>query len=396
MKYPRRIKDFLKNFQGISTVFFLTYISVLFGFFSLIPKITDINSFLSIFIVISIAFILLAFGIEFKKSFNRLGAWDYIITEYFGYAWKKNKYFQRSRHFVEEKSELADTLVTELFPWLIQKIHDTYGSSIETIRIILDSGSTITPIFSFLVRYGTSAPAGCRYGFEFYTNNLAGIDEIHRIPTHKKDRFSETDFNLIGGQPLNQYRATTGNFSNRILKELLAKKKDGEEKILNIGIMTSNWLLCQRALDKIMICARGRGHLEFKEILVENCDYLILVAPLGKVLPMENVELFNSTLKIDPKDEENRYKGFEIPVSMKHHTFLHTSYRRGKSSSSPLKFVSARLKDINVHGGSKNFQLSPVCPKFDRRQNQDEAIRMDLPHEYIHANFKDIYGYEIP
>jgi hypothetical protein len=57
----------------------------------------------------------------------------------------------------------------------------------------------------------------------FYTNNLAGIDEIHKI-NPSLIRINERSFNLIGGQPLNVYRATTGESSIDFLKTIWSKQ----------------------------------------------------------------------------------------------------------------------------------------------------------------------------
>ncbi len=374
---------------------FLGFISVIIGILTILPKITDFNSLLLVISGASIFFLIYAYVFEFKKSFRRLEAWDHIITEYFGYAWQQNKYFKRSHHFIEEKSDLANSVVKELLPCVIQRIDQEHGQANKTIRIILDSGTTITPIFPCLVRYGVSGKANDSHNFVFYTNNLAGIDEIHRIPPRKKDKFSETDFNLIGGQPLNQYRATTGGFTEGILKDLFDEQDKSKGKIISIGIITSNWFLCHRSLDKLHICARGRGHLAFKKILVDCCDYIIFVTPLGKLLPMDSIDTFNSVLKNEHKDSDSSYREFVIPLEKRDKCYLHTSFRKPYSPS-PLRHVSDRLKDIKIENSSENYIFSGFCPAFDPKEDQYQARRMDLPHDYIQTNFKKIYGYEIP
>ncbi len=395
MQVSKGLKKVFRKFRGMSLGLFLTFVSVVIGFLTILPKITDFNSIMLVISGVIIFFLIYAFVFEFRKSFRRLEAWIHIITEYFGYVRQQNKYFKRSHHFIEEKSDLANSLVRELLPCIIQRIDREHGQANKTIRIILDSGTTITPIFPCLIRYGISGKANDSHNFVFYTNNLAGIDEIHRTPPLKKNKLSETDFNLIGGQPLNQQRATTGDFTEGILKDLFDEQDKSKGKIISIGIITSNWFLCHRSLDKLHICDRGRGHMPFKKILVDHCDYIILVTPLGKLLPMNGIDTLNSVLKNEHKDSDSLYREFEIPLEKRNQSYLHTSFRKSYSPS-PLIRVSDRLKDIKIEDNGKNYIFSEACPVFDPKVDKYQARRMDLPHDYIQTNFKKIYGYEIP
>ena len=406
MKVSAGFKNFVRTIREISLGTILAFISVVIGILAILPKITDPRSLLLLILGTIIIILLYALLFILRKSFqyrfekldtnfehhkNRLDALNHIIIDYFGYALQQNKYFKRSHHFVEEKIRLAHSLVEQLLPTIIKKIEEDHPP-IKTIKIILDSGTTITPIFPCLIRNGV--PADSKYSIELYTNNLAGIDEIHRFPPNEERKLSEDNFNLIGGQPLNQYRATTGDFTNEILKDLISKNDGVGQKAISVGIVTSNWFLTGRSHDEIQICARGRGHLEFKEILVNNCDYIILVAPLGKVLPVKDIDTFNSILKIDPEDKDNTYKGFTVPRDKRNQTYLHTSFRKSHSLS-PLHRISDRLKDVKVEKTSENYIFSKACPLFDPKDDRDQAIRLDLPHDYIENNFKRIYGYDM-
>jgi hypothetical protein len=326
---------------------------------------------------------------NFEHYQDRLAALDHIIEDYFGYAWRENKYFNRSHDFAGEKKTLAFSLVRNLLPDIIERIENEHSQSEKNIRIILDSGTTITPVFPCLVRIGI--PYSQDSQIDFYTNNLAGIDEIHRIPANEDSKFSERNFNLIGGRPLNQYRATTGMFTQDILADLFEEQKNSNGKIISIGIITANWFLAGSSMDRLCICGKGEGHLEFKQSLVDNCHYLVIMTPLGKLLPIDDIRYFNRTLGKD-------YQVFEISDKKRNQTYLHTTFRDSHSSQSPLRRISESLNFVRKKQNNKNFIFSRHCSFLEALDNINvaQAIRMDVPHDYIRNQFEQIYGYRLP
>ena len=325
---------------------------------------------------------------NFEHNQERLKALDHIIEDYFGYAWRENKYFRRSHDFTEEKKMLANSLVRNLLPDILAAIEKEHSQSGKKVRFILDSGTTITPVFPCLVRHGF--PGVKANKIDFYTNNLAGIDEIHRIPEDEESKFSERNFNLIGGRPLNQYRATTGDFTQDILADLFKEQEESEGKIISIGIITANWFLAGISMDRLSICGKGEGHLEFKQSLVDHCHYIVLLTPLGKLLPIDKIENLNEILNKD-------YKAFEIPEEKRNQTYLHTTFRDPISSPSPLLRISERLNFVRGKNNNKNYIFSEYCSFLEDQNNLNraQATRMDLPHDYIKKNFYQIYGYEL-
>jgi hypothetical protein len=66
---------------------------------------------------------------------------------------RKDMYVERLKHFTKEKGILADALVNKELPKIVNRIIRE-NPSLTTLNIILDSGTTINPIFPELVCLG--------------------------------------------------------------------------------------------------------------------------------------------------------------------------------------------------------------------------------------------------
>jgi hypothetical protein len=105
------------------------------------------------------------------------------------------------------------------------------------INLILDSGTTITPVFPILFRLGIQNLGEIE--LRVFTNNLAGIDEIHRIDPNEICVLKETDFRLVGGISLSLYRATTGKETQDSLRIFLEERPHAGCSI-TVGVLTAN------------------------------------------------------------------------------------------------------------------------------------------------------------
>lgn len=412
-----KVKKFFGSFRGESVIVSFTLIASIITILNFFPKLDDplsrvVVAFSSVIILLLYALLFnlkrfyrerfksienmfkqyqTIFEIEqenFKKSQQRIEKSDKIMIDLFGFSWRENQYFSRLQHFVDEKKLLSGILVKKLLPDIVDKICDQ-NSKIKNIKIILDSGTTITPVFPHLIR--TGVPTEKSVKFSFYTNNLAGIDEIHKLDKSEKTTLSERDFNLIGGRPLSKYRATTGNITQDFLKSLFLEQQNSKGETIIIGIITANWIIGGTGLQEMQICARGEGHFDFKVMLIENCLYVIVVAPLGKILPLAKVDELNGFIS----KYEQKYQAYKIPENLKNTTYLLTSFR-DICSVSPLNRMSDSFKNVFRRGDNKNFRFYSDTPEFDPKNNIQESILIDLPHKYIRENFRDIYGYPLP
>ena len=346
-------------------------------------------SFLSLQLVTLTVLILILFYV--RHLFNRQAdAASSVFYDFFGYSWQRNQYFRRKQHFVLEKATLCHTLVESVLPKLLASIKEMEEEPVDGIEIIIDSGTTLSPAFRFL----PSAALGRQFEvpIRIHTNNIAGAEELSRVES-RNWTFHETDFVLIDGNPLGRYRATTYETRPHPYLEKLwrASKQAGR---VTVGVVTGNWILGGNQLTRLTICAKGRGHLEFKEEVVENVDYLVVVAPLGKILRLGDAASLNALL---PKDEGS-YKPIVIPPEKKEQTYLLTTLR-GKSRTSPLADHSSNLRykmrrELERGKVTENFKFSEDILDFNPPGRRDEVERIEVPHRYLRGrNFQIAYGY---
>lgn len=303
----------------------------------------------------------------------------------------KSLYKQRLNHFTEEKRLLADVLVRRVLPKLLNQIRKE-NPSLAKLNIILDSGTTITPVFRYLMGYGLPKNSNGIGGIKttIYTNNLAGIREVYNVDPDSA-QLSERDFNLIGGQPLSTYRACTGPSTIEFLKLLWTDQEKSKEKNVSIGILTANWFIGGADLRNLSLCAKGEGHFEYKESILDNCRYVVFVSPLGKILRFESVEKLNALLK---KHGQGGYQSrviFQKDSNKK--IFLLTSFRPD-SSLSPLVNLSIQLNSACQLPELTNYISCEDCPIFDPPGVKFDVVTTEVPHHYIRANFSSAYGYK--
>lgn len=391
-----KLKQFWSQWRGETLMFIATCFTTLIAVFSLISQFGSPIIVLLVSIGAILILLLFMLLINVKRFYRlrfdqldhvfgeykaRVESADKIIIDLFGYAWRENQYFRRLQHFVDEKKLLARVLVENAFPVIFRRIADE-NVNLQRINLILDSGSTITPVFQNLVH--TGLPNIDDITIEIFTNNLAGIDEIHKLQIGQNEALTERAFNLVGGQPLNKYRATTGAFTQQVLAGIWEEQSNSEGEIINICVITANWFIGSRRLNKLDICARGEGHFELKEALVTNCQYIIVLTPLGKILRIDSVDELNAII-------EHKYEAFTLPAEKRNNTFLVTSFRP-HISASPLSFMSNELEGVKNRNESNNFIFFEDIPEFEPANNRLEAILIDLPHTYAREKFFELFG----
>jgi hypothetical protein len=310
-----------------------------------------------------------------------------LLQNYFGLPAVENQFFKRLGHFSDEKAILARVLVNRVLPATVDALcTDGILGNVHRINLILDSGTTITPVFPLLMRLGLPMPND-NVTLRIYTNNLAGIDEIHKVDRNAFCKLGERNFHLIGGLPLNKYRATTGDETQAFLETLWTEQRASDGCCVSIGVLTANWFVAGLGLDQLALCARGKGHFEFKKSIIENADYIILVAPLGKLLPIGGVKQLDKLIQ----DRDGAYSAYVIPDEKKARVHLLTSFR-SPDSISPLVHISRQLRNLYEGDGCKNYTISDFNPSFDPWGNSEHVKLTDLPHEYVRVHAREIYG----
>lgn len=315
----------------------------------------------------------------------------HIVVYDLGVPWLDSQYHSRERHFGEEKRLLARAVVERVLPRLFEQIARTRSNP--RFRLILDSGTTITPVFAHLVRRGILKSGGERFHPDVYTNNLAGIDELQRLDSIRDQELAEREFTLLGGRPLSRYRATTGPHTNAALQAVFDAPDPDGRPIVTVSVLTANWLLVGQGHRTLTLCARGPGHPEFKRIVADHSDYVVVVAPLGKILALDNVDELNELL---PRDEaqgsdHHRYGAIEIPGELLERTYLLTT-RRPEDSKSPLSFLSRSLFDKHPSYRT-NFTIDEDwCPEFSPAGSADDVWAYETPHEWTRRHARRLFG----
>ncbi len=310
-----------------------------------------------------------------------------VLTDHFGYAYQDNQYFRRRIHYAQEKLRLAKVVVNQALPRILADALAEHPG-MQRVNIIIDSGTTLAPLFPELLAVGVRS-SNPKLDVRLFTNSMSGIGEIHRLGGRASDVLSEEDFNLIGGQPLSKYRATTGKVTMDFLKSLWSEANDSTGSIVTIGIVTANWLLGGKKLDSVSLCARGRGHLKFKKAVCEHSDYRLVVAPLGKILPLTDVGILNEML---PRDNADPYNTYELPPASARTTHLLTTHRR-REGLSPFSPLSEHLRRIDAGDEAVNYLLCEEAPVFDPPGDSlREVFAVETPHGYIEENFSRAYG----
>ncbi|UCC30533.1 MAG: hypothetical protein JSU86_20330 [Phycisphaerales bacterium] len=306
-----------------------------------------------------------------------------IIVDQFGFSWRESQYLQRLNHYRIEKEFLARAFVDLVLPELADRARKQHPQ-LTRLNLILDSGTTIARVFPRLLLRGVRGfPAD---KLRVYTNNLAGIAEIHRIHDVRDAVLSERHFVLVAGQPLSTHRATTGQAAQAFLKTIWDEQAQCSGTTVTIGVLAANWFLGGLGLDQLSFCARGEGHFSFEEKVFEHSNYVVFVTPLGKILRIDDETQLNKTSLI-PGDD---YRAYPIPESRKNSTYLLTSFRPDKTLS-PLGNHSRHLDNIRKQELAKNYTFWEPVTVYDPSGTEADVRGTELPHAYARQHLEQIY-----
>lgn len=310
-----------------------------------------------------------------------------VMLEQTDDIFEKSLYRERLRHFAGEKKALAKSLVERTLPTIVERILDE-NQAIKRLNIVIDSGTTITPIFKHLMGLGIPIISERRVRLKIYTNNLAGIDAINRLDP-RLCRLTERDFNLIGGKSLKTYRATTGESTQNFLKTIWEEQDKSGGSIVTLGVVTANWFLGGVGLERLSLCARGEGHYDFKVSVIKHSKYVIVTTPLGKILRLSSVDELNKLL---PNYPSEAYRAYQFPSFDRrdNRIYLHTTFRAA-SSLSPFVNLSMQLETVRNQGTSENYVFCEDCETFEPSGDRWAVIVTELPRQYIRDQFATAY-----
>jgi hypothetical protein len=201
---------------------------------------------------------------------------------------------ERVGHFLDEKNFLA-----EMFTTMILARCAKLSERVDRVYLVIDSGTTLYPFFGSIgeeiVRRRENRETWIDK-LEIVTNNLPGVEALiasgRRNP---RNRFSplEVKCQLLPGEPLPVYAAVTGESTVSALHWLRGHAKSS----YFLALMTGNWLrIGPRGLRCPLALARGKGHLDFKQALIECANETFVVTPLGKIWVKADLAHINDSL----------------------------------------------------------------------------------------------------
>ena len=304
----------------------------------------------------------------------------------------KTLFGERVGHFTAEKEQLAE----QFRPLLFERCRYLLDSGKRNVYVLVDSGTTLYPLFQQIgkaaVRLRENEQSWID-GIHVVTNNLPGVESLMDVGRRNpNNRYSDLaiDCQLLPGVPLPVYSAVTGELATEALTTL--KAKADPERDVFIGVVTGNWIRIRRSAPSCPIpLARGKGHREFKQALIDCSDEIYVVASLGKLFMEQPLDEVNRALDLDDKHvdlERKPYGEVDINDAVAPRVKLVTTSR---APGRVLHSLSDRVQWALGTAGERDLQRFPTAvlpdvphiffPFSPRLANWYEELRMEFPHE---------------
>jgi hypothetical protein len=294
----------------------------------------------------------------------------------------KSLFEERISHFHAEKQHLAEHFSIPL----LQRC-ERYVQEGKQVHLLIDSGTTLYPLFERIgeatVRAHESRDNWLN-NFWLETNNIPGVlmlMDTGRINPNNRYSPLAVNCDLLPGIPLPVYSALTGKKTIAALGQLRA---EADKDAIFIAVTTGNWIRLRRSIPVCPVpLARGLGHLEFKQALMDFADEVYVISPLGKIflgVPLEDVNL---ALGFDTKrNDPDRQPYHEVRISdeMARHVKVVTTSRQ---SGCVLSEHSTRVSTLlGVHSTDTNISLQ----KFPTRPI-DEMLDIMIPFDNLPSDW---------
>jgi hypothetical protein len=299
---------------------------------------------------------------------------------------------ERQNHFLFEKIEIAN----QFTPVLLKRIKNFIDQG-KRVYLLLDSGSTIFNFFKTIgefARISYSKKKDWLEQLSIETNNLPGVDKIMQVGRINPDsRYSPLAIkvNLLPGTPLPIYSAITGE---RTVAELKHLRAQAPKDSVFISLVTGNWIRIRRTDPPCPVpLARGEGHVEFKQALIDVSDEVYVIAPLGKIffdVPPEKVNTALGNTEKNPNLDKRSYHEVSILAeSADKVKLVSTSRERDRVLSAHFGGIAALLKyDGSSDPVPESFASMPVKEiphiffRFDELPEEwNQEVKTEFPDE---------------
>jgi len=316
-----------------------------------------------------------------------------------GVTYRASVYGKRIGHFFYEKRRIAKEAVNKVEEYL-------RGNESTQYCLLIDSGTTMYPVFQEITKrlHQKTTRDLWQSRICVVTNNIPGMQYLMKNgKDDPNDDYSELiiDCFLVPGKPLSVYAAITGDEARKWLfrlKELLSGWKRDDMKVEVIGFITGNYMARHTEKDgqrDYYPVARGEGHVEIKERMIEISDEVFLLSPLMK-FSFAGVNLLNRVNGFDiDRSEKDRAK--RNPKRVKYEEVVVPSKKKRTF------FTTKRPKDARFQIFSENlyYELvdrykanSIVMPEFDIRYLNPHILEnphLEIEREIPHSDLRDQY-----
>jgi len=310
-------------------------------------------------------------------------AWLDRFMDETGVTYRASVFGIRILHFFHEKQKIAQEAINRVEE-LLKITKDTQ------YYLLIDSGTTMYPVFVEITRRLEQKEKKLLWQRVcLVTNNIPGVQYIMKNAKEDlADDYSEIaiDCLLVPGKPLSVYAAITGDETTKWLaelKELLDSRRGDGEKIRVIGFVTGNYVT-REIIDNTVHyypVARGEGHVEIKQRIVDNSDEVFLLSPLMK-FSFAGVNLLNEVNAFDI--DRNEVKARQHPKRVKYEKIV-------IPEKTGCTFIATR----RVHGAM--FEQFGNLLRYELRQlyGNDSVIMPEFDLKYWHPNIEDNRQLEI-
>lgn len=313
-----------------------------------------------------------------------------------GATYSASVYGDRIGHFYYEKKTIAENAINEIEKYLLQDNNSKYC-------LLIDSGTTMYPVFQEITNKIHKNKESWKSRICIVTNNIPGIQYLMKYGKRDpSDNYSEVilDCFLIPGKPLSVYAAITGKESEKWVKNIKPFLQDWANESVNVRIinfLTGNYMTRSEDGNKTYYrpAARGEGHVEIKNEMVNVSDIIYILSPLTKY-SFANVDLLNRVngFTIDRSDVENaleyprqvKYDEIFIPDNKEIKYFLTRRVRENMFN----RFGDNLYNELTHSYGRENVSM----PEIDIKRwipNINEKPHLELDREIPHKTLRKSY-----
>lgn len=298
---------------------------------------------------------------------------------------------ERSRHFREEKEELA----ARFAPALLDRCEALIENGKRHVYLLIDSGTTLFPFFRIIGEETAKLwQRGQRWlsYFHMATNNLPGVEQLihtgRQTPYGRYSKLAVEDCQLLPGVPLPIFSAVAGDLTKAAIVHLRkqALEKGGEKPPIFIALVVGNWIRVRRTAPPCPVpMARGLEHLGVKQTLVESADEIYVISPLGKIFVYQDHKDVNIALGfVEGSSDPEKAPYDEVKIL-------------GEDLARRVKLVSTTRQPTRLLCRHSNRLEDALHSQFINEIDANEFIKSsieDMPHILLPFNKLPSYWYD--